>query len=545
MRLVGKIKMNRIREMYISSRLQTKLGISFSILAILIAAMLTYSLYLNFSFKARSDIRKRLCNIVEVAALQIDGDLHSTLASPAQEGSPAYIQIRHVLQRIRDTVPDIRFIYTWRRNADGKLIFIVDAETDPNQISHLGDVYTSGEPAIMAKLAVLNHADTDEDFNSDQWGTWLSGYAPFYKLDGQMEGILGMDIKASNVLVYEREFLWKALAVFLATIPLTILMGLLFGRKLADPVVKLTQGSEHIAQGDLSHRVSTSGSYEINILSQTFNKMAETLQKAIVHRDEEIDNRKKAELALGVVNKDLKTTVEKLTTTNRELKEFAHITTHDLKTPLRGIGTLAEWLVKDYADKFDDEGRKSVHLMMNRVNRLYRQIDNILWYSEIGCVAVEESEVDLNKLIEDVTDSIAPAENVKVIINGQLPTIVCEQIRMKQVFQNLISNAVKYIDKPAGLITIGCTDEGDYWKFSVTDNGPGIEERYFEKIFRIFQTLATKEADQGTGMGLAIVKKIVESYGGRVWVESKAGQGSTFAFTLPKQRHPQEVLING
>ncbi len=257
----------------------------------------------------------------------------------------------------------------------------------------------------------------------------------------------------------------------------------------------------------------------------------------------DVTEQKKTEQALENLNEDLKATIEKLTAANREIQEFAHITTHDLKAPLRGIGVLAEWLATDYADKFDDEGRKSIHLLMSRVNRLYGQIDNILRYSEIGQATVKKSEVDLNTLIEEIKNSIAVPENVKVAIDGNLPKIICEKIHIAQLFQNLISNAVRFMDKPSGLITINCADEGDCWKFSVTDNGPGIKKQYFERIFRIFQTLTTNDADNGTGMGLAIVKKIVELYGGRVWVESEVGQGSTFLFTLPKQK--QEAVVNG
>ena len=282
-----------------------------------------------------------------------------------------------------------------------------------------------------------------------------------------------------------------------------------------------------------------------SILTTSLVKDDKGKPAAIMGIFRDITERKKTEEVLVELNKDLKATIEKLSAANRELHEFAHITAHDLKAPLRGIGTLAELLVTDYADKFDDEGKKSVHMLMNRLNRMYRQIDDILKYSEIGRVVVKKSEVDLNTLIEEIKDSIAVPENIKVIIDGNLPKIICEKTRMMQVFQNLISNAIESMDKPAGLITASCTEEGDRWKFSVTDNGPGIDERHFERIFKIFQTLATNGANKSTGIGLAIVKKIVESYGGRVWVESEVGQGSTFLFTLPKQRQPQEALING
>ena len=458
---------------------------------------------------------------------------HSPTA--AQEGNPAYMRIKHVLQHIRDSVPDLRFVYTWRRTADGKLIFVVDAETDPNQMSHLGDVYDSGEPAVLAKLATLDRPAADEKFTTDKWGVWLSGYAPFYRSNGKMEGILGMDIKAADVVANERLFLWISLAVFAATIPLTVLLGMWFGRRLAAPIVKLTRGSERIAQGDLSHRVSVFGSYETNILTQSFNKMTDTLQKAITYRDEEISNRKKAESALDAANKDLQATVQQLSIVNRELRSFAYITSHDLKTPLRGIKMLTDWLADDYADKFDDNGKESVDLLKKRVTRMYNYIEAVHQYTSIGYVKENKVTIDLNELVSYVINNLNQPENIEIKIENELPVIECEKNRITQVFENLLGNAVKYMDKPQGRILIRCTEELTCWQFSIADNGPGIDEKYHEKIFEIFQTLSTKDEFESTGIGLSIVKKIIELYDGKIWVNSKLGSGSTFFFTLPKQ----------
>jgi signal transduction histidine kinase len=130
---------------------------------------------------------------------------------------------------------------------------------------------------------------------------------------------------------------------------------------------------------------------------------------------------------------------------------------------------------------------------------------------------------------------IAPPDHIRVTVDDGLPTIEGEKTRLTQVFQNLLSNAVKFMDKPQGTIHVGCVAEGDFWKFRVADNGPGIEEKHFERIFRIFQTLAPKDEYESTGVGLALVKKIVEMYNGRVWVESEVGRGSTFFFTFPQK----------
>ncbi len=231
----------------------------------------------------------------------------------------------------------------------------------------------------------------------------------------------------------------------------------------------------------------------------------------------------------------------KLQETNQELKEFAYVASHDLKAPLRGIKTLAEWIAKDHADKFDDTGREQLRLLSNRVDRMHNLIDGILQYSRVGRVQEKPINVNLNDLVPEVVDTIAPPANIEIVYEGALPTVTFEETRIRQVFQNLISNAVKYMDKPKGRISIGCADEGNRWKFNVTDNGPGIEEKYYDKIFKIFQTLTPRDEYESTGIGLTIVKKIVELYGGKIWVESKVGQGTTFFFTILKK---QDAKVN-
>jgi len=131
---------------------------------------------------------------------------------------------------------------------------------------------------------------------------------------------------------------------------------------------------------------------------------------------------------------------------------------------------------------------------------------------------------------------VVPPENITVTIENELPVIECDETQIMQVFQNLLSNAIKYMDKPQGWLKVGCVEQDGFWKFSVADNGPGIEEKNFEKIFKIFQALPTSPMFEGTGVGLTITKKIVELYNGKIWVESKVGEGSTFFFTLPKQK---------
>ncbi len=219
---------------------------------------------------------------------------------------------------------------------------------------------------------------------------------------------------------------------------------------------------------------------------------------------------------------------------NEELKNFAYVVSHDLKAPLRAIGSLADWLSTDYANKFDDAGREQMRLLINRVHRMDGLIDGILMYSRVGRVKETIVAVDLNRLVREVVDLLAPPPNIMITIETPLPTVMSEPTRIQQVFQNLLSNAIKYMDKPEGKVRIGCSEEATQWKFSVSDNGPGIKQQHFVKIFQLFQTLAPRDRVESSGVGLALVKKIVEMYGGQVWVESTVGEGSTFFFTLPR-----------
>jgi PAS domain S-box-containing protein len=226
--------------------------------------------------------------------------------------------------------------------------------------------------------------------------------------------------------------------------------------------------------------------------------------------------------------------MSELESANEELKSFAYVVSHDLKAPLRAIGALADWLSHDYSEKFDNEGKEHMRLLVSRVHRMGNLIDGILQYSRVGRVREALAAVDLNQAVQEVIDLISPPSNVTITVENPLPTLVTERTRIEQIFQNLFSNAIKYSDKPKCEIRVGCSAEGEYWKFSVADNGPGIEARHFDRIFQLFQTLAPRDRIESTGVGLTLVKKIVEIYGGSIWIESIVGRGATFFFTLPR-----------
>jgi len=226
--------------------------------------------------------------------------------------------------------------------------------------------------------------------------------------------------------------------------------------------------------------------------------------------------------------------LQELRAANEELGNFAYVVSHDLKAPLRAIGALADWVATDYADRFDDEGREHMRLLISRVHRMGNLIDGILQYSRLGRDGGTLRMVDLNAAVAEAVDLLAPGPAFTVRVAPGLPTVWTEPTRIRQVFHNLISNAIKYMDKPEGRITVTCGEQGEFWRFAIADNGPGIERRHFERIFQLFQTLAPRDRNESTGVGLALVRKIVDMLGGQVWLDSTPGEGSTFYFTIPK-----------
>ena len=233
--------------------------------------------------------------------------------------------------------------------------------------------------------------------------------------------------------------------------------------------------------------------------------------------------------------------LKELAKANEELKDFAYIVSHDLKAPLRAISSLAHWLESDYAEAFDDSGKEQMHLLQGRVQRMQDLIDGILEYSRVGQVNLKPEPVPLGSLIAEVLKNLEVPAHITVDVQQDLPTLLINRTSLYQVFQNLIFNAIRYMDKPVGRIEVGWQPDdaqAGYAQFWVRDNGPGIDPRFHERIFRIFQTLQPRDQLEATGVGLSIVRKLVHLYEGRIWVASQVDQGSTFYLTLPLQGIP-------
>jgi signal transduction histidine kinase len=247
---------------------------------------------------------------------------------------------------------------------------------------------------------------------------------------------------------------------------------------------------------------------------------------------------RQSETHLQTLNATLEQRVQERTAAleerNAELDQFAYISSHDLKAPLRAIRQLTTWITEDAAAVLPAASQTHLMKLHRRVQRMEQMIDDLLAYSRAGRQRYAPEVVELTPLVRAISEFLAPPPGFTIVAEP-LPALRTERVPLETVLRNLIGNAIKHHDRPlVGRVSLGVVDQGPFAEFSVSDNGPGIAPQFHTRIFQVFQTLQPREQVEGSGMGLAIVKKAVESRAGRITVESQLGQGATFRFTWPK-----------
>lgn len=251
----------------------------------------------------------------------------------------------------------------------------------------------------------------------------------------------------------------------------------------------------------------------------------------------EISDRIKAEEKARELNKELERRVrirtEELERINARLKDLIHVISHDMKAPLRGLNQIVGWMHEDHAEEVSSDLAKKIEMLSSQVKRMHGLIEAILQVARIERVRTREIEVDVNAVVTEAIQMVSPPEDVTVEVPHPLPTVKCQRPHLQTLFQNLIDNGVKFLDKPNGIVRITCEDAGNEWIFSVADNGPGINPSYRDKIFDLFKSGGGRKS-AGSGVGLAIVKRTLDTNNGRIWVEDAPGGGSVFRFTWGK-----------
>lgn len=284
-------------------------------------------------------------------------------------------------------------------------------------------------------------------------------------------------------------------------------LSVLVASSLSRPLDRLTVAAGALGAGDYTRPLPVDGPSEVRAVSRAFGAMADAVR-------------------------DRTAALER---SNADLDQFAYVASHDLKAPLRGIANLAQWLEEDLGDAVGPQSREHMHLLKGRVHRMEGLINGILQYARAGRSRDAVEQVPVGEIVAEAVELLAPPAALRIVTPDDLPVIESARAEILQIFLNLIGNAVKHaaMSRPDPVITIGWSVEGEMHRFSVTDNGPGIPPEFHDRIWQMFATLQARDTVESTGIGLSVVRKLVEHRGGSVSVRSVPGDGATFSFTWP------------
>lgn len=354
-------------------------------------------------------------------------------------------------------------------------------------------------------------------------------------LDGERIGTVYLESGLAEMWARLRLRAATILAVFLAAAAAALGVSSALQALISRPILDLAGTARSVSEeNDYTLRAEKRSADELGQLVDAFNQMLvqiEDRDTALLAAKDDLEHRVEDR------TQELQAANLELRQSNRELDDFAYIASHDLKEPLRGIHNYSMFLLEDYGDKLDEDGKAKLETLMRLTRRMEVLIDSLLQFSRLGRVDLAMDDVDLGQIVAEVLDALGinlKEEGVEVRVPRPLPVVRADRARVGEIFYNLIVNAVRYNDKPRKWVEIGWLEE-DPPVFYVRDNGIGIQEKHFDSIFRIFKRLHSRERfGGGTGAGLTIVKKIVERHSGRIWLDSVPGEGTTFYFTLAK-----------
>lgn len=324
-----------------------------------------------------------------------------------------------------------------------------------------------------------------------------------------------IDERREAVLSELNFLLWSRVAGVAAAILIVFLVTLRTARRLGPPIAALLDGIAAMAQGDLQRRVPVTSEDEIGHIASAFNEMADRAWAA-----------QQAQTA----------TQAELQRSNADLDAFAYVASHDLKAPLRAIRNLAQWIAEDIGTKASAETAENLRLLGKRVDRLDKLLESLLEYSRVGRKRGTVEKIPTGDLVAEIIEYLGVPPSFAIICAPPMPLVHSPKAPLEQVLRNLISNAVKHHDADQGQVLVSAQDLGEFIQFRIEDDGPGIDPEFHTRIFHMFQTLKPRDVKEGSGMGLAIVKKTVEGFGGQITAQAAAsGRGVAFVFTWPKR----------
>ncbi|MGO9387141.1 MAG: PAS domain S-box protein [Methanobacterium sp.] len=409
------------------------------------------------------------------------------------------------------------------RDITEKQLAVIELKKHRDHLEELVEERTEDLKKINLELQdeIIERQRMEEEIiKSEEKSRLLIKYAPsmIYEIDYTTPKFITVNDAMCSKLGYTREELLKMN-------PLDLLED--NNKKILEDRLKKTQAGENIPESTEYKVRDKDGRTLYGLLNMSFSyKEGKPVGALVVAQD--ITDRKLAEIKL-------EETMERLKSSNQELEKFAYVASHDLQEPLRMVSSFTQLLEKQYKDKLDNEANEYINFIVNGAKRMQELINDLLAYSRVTNKAYIFEKVDLEKVLDDAifNQEINIEKNQAIITREPLPEIIGDYSQMVQVFQNLLGNALKYRGKRIPRINFSALKNVGNWLISVQDNGIGIEPENFDEIFKMFRRLHTIDEYNGTGIGLSICKKIIERHGGKIWVESKLGKGSTFYFTIP------------
>jgi len=567
------------------SALWTRVFLSFTFFVVLISAFLTTALYQHFRTHLRQDMRDRLHDIVSVAALQIDAEAHNMLAKPEDENTETYLKLRANLQAVRNSVTGIRFIHTMRRGQNDEIVFVLDAETNAVDVAGLGKIYDDASPLLARSFANLNGTLVEEDFYTDKWGTWLTGYAPFYTEMGNRAGVVGVDIDARNILAGERRFLLTSLPVLVAAIPAILFLAWFFSHWLARGAATAKKA---LADSERQLRALSDASFESIFLSEKGiclgqNRTAErmfgyTSEEAIGNPGtdwivpEDRDMVMKHMLAdhtapyeATALRKDGTTFTAEIqarmiehegrqvrVTALRDITERKHLEEDRLRLErqmlhaqkLESLGVLAGGIAHDFnnilmtilgnvelaSTKIPPRSAESNYLMNieTATKRAAELTAQMLAYSGKGHFVIEP--IHINRFIEEIGHMLEVSISKKAVLKydfaDNLPVFDGDAAQINQIIMNLVTNASEAIGDKSGIIAIstGVRDcDSTYLRKTNVVTPTGLEEPLKEGLYVFLEV-----TDTGYGMDAETLTKLFDPF----FSTKFTGRGLGMAATL-------------